>query len=94
MKQLSTEVILDHARNSLVNAGGDVHDKHHADWLLQESIAYSLIAIAQELKKFNDRADWDRPLEVLSDQEREEIKNKKNFVRKEILKPKTDEDLG
>ena len=45
--KMSTEVILDHASNSLVNPGGDVDDQRHADWLLQESIAYSLIAIAQ-----------------------------------------------
>jgi len=61
--KVSTEVVLAHARNSLVNAGGDVLDNHHADWLLQESIAYSLIAIGQELKKFNDRIDKDRNID-------------------------------
>ena len=58
--KISTEDFLAHARNSLANAGGDVRDNHHADWLLQESIAYSLIAIGLELKRSNDSADLER----------------------------------
>ena len=63
--KVSTEVVLSHARNSLVNAGGDVHDTHHADWCLQESIAYSLIAIGQELKRFNDEEELERERQEL-----------------------------
>ena len=63
---ISSEVLLGHARISLDNAGGDVHDQHHSDWLIQESIAYSLLAIGTELKRFNDEADLER--------ERQEIK--------------------
>ena len=57
---ISTETLLGNANTSLNNAGGDVHDRHHSEWLIQESIAYSLLAIAQELKKFNDEAEVER----------------------------------
>lgn len=61
---ISTETLLGHANTSLNNAGGDVRDRRHSEWLIRESIAYSLIAIGQELKKFNDRIDQDRKTEM------------------------------
>ena len=66
-------------------AEGGLHD--HARTFSNIALVQVLMVIVLELKKFNDRRELDMGcLPVLSDQEREEIKNKKVT--------KIDKDLG
>ena len=50
---LTFERLIDNAMTSLDRAGGDV-DSDFSGRLIQQSIAYSMIAIAQELHRMND----------------------------------------
>ena len=48
--------LIDNAMTNLDRAGGDV-DRDFSGRLTQQSIAYAMIAIAQELHKMNERAE-------------------------------------
>ena len=54
--KLTYDRLIDNAMTSLDRAGGDV-DFDFSGRLTQQSIAYALIAIAQELHKVNERAE-------------------------------------
>ena len=60
--EFTSDRLIDLAMAQLGQSQGDV-DFDFSERLTQQSIAYSLIAIGQELKKFNDRIDEDRKSE-------------------------------
>ena len=79
------EQMIDAAKINLDRAEG--FDNEYSAAYAHLAIGQALIAIALELKRSNDRSELDPGcLHVLSDQEREEIKNKRA--------PETDKDLG
>ena len=66
----TTERLLAEADNKLGSAQGDIGGSADRDKLVQISIAYSLLAIAQELKRHNDKDELERErMEFLMDRE-------------------------
>ena len=61
--EFTSDRLIDLAMENLDRSQGEVNFDFSAR-LTQQSIAYSLIAIGQELKKFNDQSDEDRKSEL------------------------------
>ena len=56
----TTERLIREAEDNLGSAQGDIGGGDFGDKLTQLSIAYSLLAIAQELKRHNDEDELER----------------------------------
>ena len=56
----ATERLIEESVNYLGRSQGDVPSMEFADRLTMQSMAYALIAIAQELKRHNDEDELER----------------------------------